>query len=310
MLKFAILGLGKMGSNIALQALEKGFDVVGFDLERKSFLEKKGVKLIDDIKDIKAALKQPRIVFMWIPAGPIVDETLSILIEVLDAGDIVVDAGNSFFRDSQARHKRLRKHNLNFIDAGTSGGLEGARSGANFMVGGDEDAVNQVKPIFEKLAVKEGYIHTGEAGSGHFVKLMHNAIEFGMLQAIGEGVAMLEKSDFNLDLKGIFNNWSNGSVIRSWLIELMAQGYGEDFDEISSYVEDTGEVNWAIEEALNMEVPIPVIAQSVMELFKSREDSNVAAKAVALMRHGFGGHPFGKAEGVAKERRTGKVGLQ
>ena len=309
-MKFAILGLGKMGSNIALQALEKGFDVVGFDLERKSFLEKKGVKLIDDIKDIKAALKQPRIVFMWIPAGPIVDETLSILIEVLDAGDIVVDAGNSFFRDSQARHKRLRKHNLNFIDAGTSGGLEGARSGANFMVGGDEDAVNQVKPIFEKLAVKEGYIHTGEAGSGHFVKLMHNAIEFGMLQAIGEGVAMLEKSDFNLDLKGIFNNWSNGSVIRSWLIELMAQGYGEDFDEISSYVEDTGEVNWAIEEALNMEVPIPVIAQSVMELFKSREDSNVAAKAVALMRHGFGGHPFGKAEGVAKERRTGKVGLQ
>ena len=308
-MKFAILGLGKMGSNIALQALEKGFDVVGFDLEKKSFLEKRGVKLIDDVKDIKATLKQPRIVFMWLPAGPIVDETLSALIEILDAGDIVVDAGNSFFRDSQARHKRLRKHNLNFIDAGTSGGLEGARSGANFMVGGDEDAVNQVKPIFEKLAVKEGYIHTGEAGSGHFVKLMHNAIEFGMLQAIGEGVAMLEKSDFNLDLKGIFNNWSNGSVIRSWLIELMAQGYGEDFDEISSYVEDTGEVNWAIEEALNMEVPIPVIAQSVMELFKSREDSNVAAKAVALMRHGFGGHPLGKAEGIARERRTGKVGL-
>ncbi len=308
-MKFAILGLGKMGSNIALQALEKGFDVVGFDLEKKSFLEKRGVKLIDDVKDIKATLKQPRIVFMWLPAGPIVDETLSALIEILDAGDIVVDAGNSFFRDSQARHKRLRKHNLNFIDAGTSGGLEGARSGANFMVGGDEDAVNQVKPIFEKLAVKEGYIHTGEAGSGHFVKLMHNAIEFGMLQAIGEGVAMLEKSDFDLNLKSIFKNWSNGSVIRSWLIELMAKGYTEDFDEISSYVEDTGEVNWAIEEALNMEVAIPVISQSVMELFKSREDSNVAAKAVALMRHGFGGHPLGKAEGIARERRTGKVGL-
>ena len=309
-MKFAIIGLGKMGSNIALQALEKGFYVVGLDLEKKTFLEKKGVELVSDIKDLETTLERPRIVFMWLPAGPIIDNTLDTLSDVLDAGDIVVDAGNSFFRDSQVRHKRLQKHGIGFIDAGTSGGLEGARNSANFMVGGDEEMVNKVEPVFEKLAVEGGYVHTGRTGSGHFVKLIHNAIEFGMLQAIGEGVAMLEKSDFNLDLKGIFNNWSNGSVIRSWLIELMAKGYAEDFDEISSYVEDTGEVNWAIEEALKMELPIPVIAQSVMELFKSRDNANVAAKAVALMRHEFGGHPFGKAEGIAKERRTGRVGLR
>lgn len=308
-MKFAIIGLGKMGSNIAMQAIEKGYKVAGFDLKKQDFLEKKGVKILSDVSEIRNLLKSPRIVFIFVPAGKAVDVVLDELTHVLDKGDIVIDAGNSYFKDSQARNKNLLKKGLHFIDCGTSGGLEGARYGACFMVGGDPKAVNLAKPILDDLAVKGGFFYAGKSGAGHFVKIIHNAIEFGMLQSIGEGFSLLTKQkEFDLNLQELFENWSHGSVIRSWLIELMAKGL-KNYDglkDIDSYVEDTGEVNWVVEDALKMEVPIPIISLSIMELFKSRQLENDSAKAIAVMRNEFGGHPFGKDNSIEKERKTGK----
>ena len=309
-MEIGIIGLGKMGSNIALQAVEKGLRVIGIDRQKKQELALKGVEAAADIAVIKT-LKAPRIIFLWIPAGPGVDLLMNTLVPILNKGDILIDGGNSHFRDSQARHKYLKSKGIEFIDCGTSGGIEGARNGACFMVGGELEVVMTAEPIFKKLAVPGGYIHAGRPGAGHFVKLIHNAIEFGMLQAIGEGLAILKKSEFILDLPDILHTWTHGSVIRGWLIELMENGLrnSKKIEEISSYVEDTGEVNWVLEEALKLEVPIPIIAQSIMELFKSRDEEKVSARAIAIMRHGFGSHPFGKDEAIAKERKTGKAGL-
>ncbi len=195
-----------------------------------------------------------------------------------------------------------------YLDTGTSGGITGARHGACFMVGGKEEGIKVVEPILKKLAVPGGYVHTGAPGTGHYVKLVHNGIEFGMLQAIGEGVSLMTRSGFDLDLEAIFTNWSHGSVIRSWLVELMAQGLKDrKVGDVQSYVEDTGEVNWLVQDAINKEIPIPVISQSVMELFRSREKDSDTYRAIAVMRHGFGGHPFGPDDYIKKERKTSRI---
>ena len=314
-MEFGIIGLGRMGANLAVQAVEKGIQVVGFDPgiapSKKEELVKGGVELSPDIAGLPKMLNPPRIVFLYVPAGPIVDQVLTELVAVLDKGDVIADGGNSYFRDSQVRHRRLAGRGIGYVDCGTSGGLEGARNGACFMVGGEPGPVKMVEPILKTLAVPEGYIHVGKPGAGHFAKIVHNGIEFGMLQAIGEGFALLRKSEYEIDIATLFHNWAHGSVIRGWLVELMERGLRkkEGLADVSSYVEDTGEVNWVIEEALKMEVPIPVISESVMALFRSRDADSDAAKAVAIMRHGFGGHPFGRDEAVARERKTGKVGL-
>lgn len=310
-MEFGIIGLGRMGANLARQAGGKGIRVVGFSRTRKEDLLKEGIELASDIGGLAALLSPPRVVFLYVPAGPTVDQVMKELVAVLDRGDVVVDGGNSHFRDSQARHRRLAEQGIGFVDCGTSGGLEGARHGACFMVGGETGPVKIVEPILRMLAVPEGYIHAGKPGAGHFVKLVHNGIEFGMLQAIGEGYALLINSEFELDIAAVFHNWAHGSVIRGWLVELMERGLHKEvgLSDISSYVEDTGEVNWLIEEALRLEVPVPVIAESVMALFRSRDTDNDWAKAVAIIRHEFGGHPFGRDDSVAKERKTGKIGL-
>ncbi len=310
-MEFGIIGLGRMGANLARQAVEKGIRVVGFSRSRKEELLKEGIELAADIRGLAELLSPPRVVFLYVPAGPTVDQVLTELVDVLAEGDVIVDGGNSHFRDSQVRHGRLARHGVAFVDCGTSGGLAGARQGACFMVGGETGPVKIVEPILKTLAVPEGYIHVGKPGAGHFAKLIHNGIEFGMLQAIGEGFAILRKSEYKIDIADLFHNWAHGSVIRGWLVELMEHGLREreGVADVSPYVEDTGEVNWLIEEALKMEVPVPVISESVMALFRSRDADNDAAKAIAIMRHEFGGHPFGRAEAVARERREGKVGL-
>jgi 6-phosphogluconate dehydrogenase len=239
-----------------------------------------------------------------------VDHVIESIVPNLSRGDILVDAGNSHFRDSRARQAGLAQRGIGFVDGGSSGGPVGARTGACFMVGGAPEDVERVEPILLRLSVPEGYLHAGPPGAGHFVKLIHNAIEFGMLQAIGEGVALLKASEYSIDLPALFHNWAHGSVIRGWLVELMEKGLRDfpDLGSVPSFVEDTGEVNWAIEEALKLEVPTPAISASINELFASRDSARVAHRAVSLLRHGFGGHPFGPDAAIAHERKTGKVG--
>ena len=306
--QLGIIGLGKMGGNLALQAAEKGIGVVGKARSTKPELEKRGVRVVDSYESFVSFLKHPRVIYLSLPAGPTVDSVLDELAPSLEKGDVVMDGGNSFYLDSIEREGRLWARGVYFLDCGTSGGLEGARHGACFMVGGRSEGVKIAEPLLKMLAVPDGYLHTGKPGSGHFAKLVHNGIEFGMLQSIGEGVALLRASSFDLDLQKVFKNWSNGSVIRGRLVELMEKGLREeDIEGIASYVEDTGEVNWLVQDAINKEVPIPVISQSVMELFKSRRHDGDAYSSIALMRHGFGGHPFGKDDGIIKERKTSRI---
>ncbi len=316
-LELGIIGLGKIGGNLAKQAVEKDIHVVGKDPAEKPELEQKGVLKVDSYEAFTDELESPRVIYLSLPAGELIDNVLEDLVPHLSEGDVVMDGGNSFFRDSLRRHQELEEEGIRFIDCGTSGGWKGARNGACFMVGGGEDAVELAAPILEKLSVDGGFLHVGGPGTGHFVKLVHNGIEFGMLQAIGEGVELLKDGaggDFEIDeedLADLFHNWSNGSVIRSWLVELMEEGLrsreNPDFEQIPNYIEDTGEVNWLVQEAMNSETPIPVISQSVNELFKSRGEQSQAYRAIALMRHGFGGHPFGEDEYIEEEREKSRI---
>ena len=294
--------------------MEKNISVVGKDPQEKTNLEDKGLTKVESYERFAEELDTPRIIYLSLPAGETIDKVIDELKTHLNEGDVIMDGGNSFFRDSLQRYKKLKKENIDFIDCGTSGGVTGARNGACFMIGGEKEAVKKVAPLLKELSVEGGFNHVGEPGSGHFVKLVHNGIEFGMLQAIGEGVELLKNSEFDIedkDMKDIFHNWSNGSVIRSWLVELMEEGLKSketpEYGDIESYIEDTGEVNWLVQEAVKNEVPIPVITQSVIELFKSRENQKEAYRAIALMRHGFGGHPFGKDEYIEEEREKSRI---
>jgi len=308
---FAVVGLGQMGGNLAHQALEKGFGVVGVDTQEvPGELIRAGLNAANSIAEIARDLAPPRIAFLYVPAGRVVDTVLDGLSEVLAEGDVIADGGNSYWGDSLRRHARLAQRGIRFVDVGTSGGVSGARHGACFMVGGETDAVALVEPILRALAVEDGYVHAGGPGAGHFVKLVHNGIEFGMLQAIGEGVDLLERYREQLPVSDILRCWRHGSVIRSWLVDLMEEAYRsrDGLASIPAFVEDTGEVNWLVDDALRMEVPIPVIAQSVMQLLSSRDEQKNWARAIAAMRHGFGGHPFGADENIACERRKGRIG--
>lgn len=311
-MEMGMVGLGKMGSNLAMHAAEKKIRVVGYSREVFNLdeLGRCGVKLVSTLNGLAESLQPPRVVFLFIPAGRAVDEVIDQLVPSLQAGDVVVDGGNSHFRDSIARQRRLDRARIGFVDCGTSGGPEGVRTGACFMVGGVKEAVARAAPILTALAVDEGFFYAGPPGAGHYVKLVHNAIEFGMLQSIGEGVELMRRSDFPIDLRGLFHVWSHGSVIRGWLIELMERGLREhpDLSKIPIYVDDTGEVNWAIEEAIRREVPMPAITQAVLALFASRGGGSDAARTVALLRNQFGGHRFGVQPAIARERRGSRVG--
>lgn len=308
---FGVVGLGRMGGGLALQALERGYQVVGLSAGGLTEeLRAAGVREAREASDFKSLLPPPRLVLVYVPAGPVVDEVIEGLAAALESGDIIADGGNSYWGDSIRRHARLEQRGLGFLDIGTSGGIEGARRGACFMVGGQRGAVARAEPLLQALAVAGGYVHAGPPGAGHYAKLVHNGIEFGMLQAIAEGVDLLEHHDSPLPVADVLRCWRHGSVIRSWLIDLMEQAYreGHGMESVPPYVEDTGEVNWLISDALAKERPIPVIAQAVMQLFSSRDERRPWARAIALMRHGFGGHPFGRSEAVRRERVEGRVG--
>ena len=309
--EFGIVGLGRMGANLALQALEKGVQIVGFDLkEVPEELISAGLVQIHSLDGFREKLTPPRAIFIYIPAGPAVDRAIDDILPHLDKGDILIDGGNSYWGDSIRRYRRLSEKGINFVDLGTSGGVEGARHGACFMAGGDKNAIARIEPLLLELATPSGYVHAGPPGAGHFTKLVHNGIEFGMLQAIGEGIDLLENYRDKLNVADVLRCWRHGSVIRSWLVDLMESAYRSEggLEAIPPYVEDTGEVNWLVNDAIRMEVPIPVISQAVMQLFTSRDDKKNWARAIAMMRHGFGGHPYGPDEPIVRERREGRVG--
>jgi len=309
--EFGVVGLGRMGGGLALQAREKGMKVAGFDpAGLRPELQKAGVVAVATLKGFCKELSAPRAVFLYIPAGPAVDALLGELAAALDPGDVVVDGGNSYWGDSIRRHERLKARGLQLVDLGTSGGVDGARHGACFMAGGERGAVERIEPMLLELSVSGGYVHAGPPGAGHFTKLVHNGIEFGMLQAIGEGVDLLERFRDELDIPAVLSCWRNGSVIRSWLVDLMHQAYVKEdgLSKVPSFVEDTGEVNWLVADALRMETPIPVISQAVMQLFATRDGQRNWARAIAMMRHGFGGHPYGPSAPIVEERKRGQVG--
>jgi 6-phosphogluconate dehydrogenase len=307
-MQLGIIGLGKMGGSLALQAVEKGVEVVGHSKHSHPDFKAEGVRLADTYEAFAGMLQIPRIIYLSLPAGQIIDQVMASLMPYLEKGDVLMDGGNSFFKDSMAREKALRDKGIHFLDCGTSGGVEGARTGACFMVGGSREGFKLVEPILMKLAVEGGVLHTGEPGSGHYAKLVHNGIEFGMNHAIGEGVELLMHGEFTFDMEKVFENWSHGSVIRGWLVELMAKGLREnDFAGIPPYVEDTGEVNWLVQYAIDREIAVPIISASVMSLFAVRGSGQDDNRAVALLRHGYGGHPFGKDEAIARERKTSRL---
>jgi 6-phosphogluconate dehydrogenase len=298
-MKFGIIGLGRMGGSLARQAMEKGHQVVGYNRRADATRELMNEGLLPAFSpdELVRNLDPPRALLVYVPHGKPTDQVLGDLKSRLGQGDLVVDGGNSHWKQSVRHYDELKAAGIRFLDVGTSGGVAGARRGACFMAGGDSEAYAMAEPILRALAVPDGVVHAGPAGAGHFVKLIHNAIEFGMLQAIGEGVDLLARSDYPLDLPAIFHNWSHGSVIRGWLVELMARGLRDhSLDELSSYVEDTGEVRWAVKYALDKDAWIPVIALAELALHRYRDSDSVAGKAVALLRNGFGEHPLHKKE--------------
>jgi 6-phosphogluconate dehydrogenase len=311
--ELAIIGLGRMGGNLALHARELGMRVVGYDLHGVSLeLMSAGVEPAQDLYALVQKLAPPRRILLYVPVGAGIDALLDTLVPVLERGDTIMDGGNSYWGDSRRRYARLQGHGIAYVDAGTSGGVAGARNGACFMLGGDPEPVAGLEPILRALAVPGGYVRAGGSGAGHFTKLVHNGIEFAMMQAIGEGVELLERFPERIDVGGVLGAFRHGSVIRSWLIDLLAEQYEthHGMDEVPGYVEDTGEVNWLIEDALHFEQPIPVICQSVMQLFASRDGGKRWARAIALMRNAFGGHPFGASPALRELRRTGKLSGQ
>ena len=309
--EFGVVGLGRIGGNLARQALEKGMRIVGFTRHgaAKDILES-GLIEIHSYPEFREHLSSPRVVFVYVPAGPLVDEILDNLADHLEPGDLLVDGGNSYWGDSIRRSRKYGEKGIHLVDLGTSGGVDGARHGACFMAGGDREAVARIEPMLIELAVEGGYVHSGPSGAGHFTKLVHNGIEFGMLQAIGEGIDLLEHYRDKLNIPDVIHCWRNGSVIRSWLMDLMEEAYRKEggMEKIPPFVEDTGEVNWLVSDAIKMEVPVPVISQSIMQLFTSRDSHKHWARAIAMMRHGFGGHPYGADEAIVEERREGQVG--
>ncbi|MBL6455279.1 NADP-dependent phosphogluconate dehydrogenase [Belnapia sp. T6] len=306
-----IVGLGRIGGGLARNALGKGIRVVGQTRSgAPEALLQAGLEEIRDAAAFRERLTPPRRVLLYVPAGPATEKVLDQVAAALEPGDVIADGGNSYWGDSIRRQARLAERGLRFVDLGTSGGISGAGEGACFMAGGEREAVAALEPVLHALAVEGGYVHAGPPGAGHFVKLVHNGIEFGMLQAIAEGYGLLRRWHASLDIPGTVECWRHGSVVRSWLVDLLAEALHRDpgLGKPSAYIEDTGEVNWLVMDAMRMEAPIPVIAQSVMQLFTSRGASEDAAKAIVQMRHGFGGHPFGPEKSVAEERQEGRVG--
>ena len=297
-----IVGLGRMGAGIGRRLLRNGFTVFGYDKDRENSEKAKndGIKVLDNLFRIREVFTQEkRIIWIMVPAS-VVDAVIDEIEKFLSPGDIVIDGGNSYFRDSMARHRRLADKGIGFLDVGVSGGVWGEKEGYCMMIGGNKEDFEYVEPIFKALATKgAGYGYLGKAGAGHFVKMVHNGIEYAMMEAIAEGFELMKESEFNLDLKEVARIYNTGSVIRSWLMELVEKAFEDfgDLKDVEGYVEDTGEGRWTVIEAINMAIPLPNIADSLFMRFRSRQKDSFRDKLLAALRFEFGGHGVRKKDG-------------
>ena len=299
-MRLAMIGLGRMGGNMTERLVKGGHEVVAFDRTRdvvdKYVLH--GATGAYTITDIPARLKSPRIVWIMVPAGKAVDETIAQLLPGMSKGDVIIDGGNSNFHDSMRRAADLQGKGIHFVDSGTSGGIWGLANGYCLMIGASPEAFKLCEPIFKTLAPPDGYAHMGPPGSGHYVKMIHNGIEYGALQAYAEGYEILHASkDFKLDLHKIAAVWNHGSVVRSWLNELAETAFEKDpnLNDLRGYVEDSGEGRWTVQEAIDLNVPAPVITLSLLARLRSRQADSFSAKVIAALRNEFGGHAVKKS---------------
>ncbi len=295
-MEIGLVGLGKMGFNLALNLSEHGVQVIGCDPSKdaRDKLNKEGIQTCSCMKSLVDKLPDKKVIWLMVPSGEITESCISEIKGLLKKGDIVIDAGNSNYKDSMRHAAELEEKEIQFLDVGTSGGISGARNGACLMIGGDRKAYEYLENVFHAISEKDGCLYTGKSGSGHFMKMIHNGIEYGMMQAIGEGFQILEKSEFNYNLAEVAKNWNHGSVIRGWLMELAQKQFllHPGLKDIKGVVAASGEAKWTVETALELESPVPIIALSLMIRNSTLEEDNFSCKVVSALRNGFGGHSY------------------
>jgi 6-phosphogluconate dehydrogenase len=295
-LELGFVGLGRMGGNMVLRLLKGGHRIVAWDPNASTLAETAGAGAVaaSGLHDVVAQLREkPRAVWVMVPSGTPTEQVIHDLAQALAPGDVVIDGGNSYYKDSVRRAGLLRERGVQYVDSGTSGGIFGLQNGYCLMVGGDEAVCRRLEPVFTTLAPKDGYMHVGDHGAGHYVKMIHNGIEYGMMEAYAEGFEILQASPYNLDLARIASLWRNGSVVRSWLLDLAAEALREDpkLEHVKDYVEDSGEGRWTVVESIERAIPAPVLALALQARFRSRQPSSFGAKVLAALRNKFGGHP-------------------
>ncbi len=294
-MELGLYGLGRMGGNMVVRLARGGHHVVAANRSPGPVREAEAQGAIPayTVEEMVGKLQQtPKIVWLMVPSGQVTDDTLKHVMSLLKAGDIIIDGGNSNFKDTMRRAKDVTAAGMHYMDCGTSGGIWGLKVGYSLMIGGERETFQHCEPIFKTLAPENGYAYLGSSGAGHFVKMVHNGIEYGMLQAYGEGFEIIEKSEFHPDLREVTRVWQNGSVVRSWLLDLAALAFAEDpeLKNIAGYVEDSGEGRWTVQAAIDENVPAPVITLSLMQRFISRQQESFSAKVIAALRNQFGGH--------------------
>ena len=299
-MEIGFIGLGKMGYNLALNLKNQDYTVIAYDVtpENVDRIAKEGILPAYSLAELTAKFTQQRVVWLMVPSGEVVDQVIEELLPYLTKNDILIDGGNSFYKDSVRRFEYLKDRGIHFLDCGTSGGTSGALHGACTMIGGEKAVFEACEPLFKDLCVEDGYLYCGKPGSGHFTKMIHNGIEYGMMQSIAEGFEVLNKSEYEVDFQAVAKVWNNGSVVRSWLMELAENAFSKDADlsGIKGIMHSSGEGKWTLETALNLGVPVPVIAMSVLMRYRSQEEDTFAGKVVAALRNEFGGHKVEKAE--------------
>lgn len=293
-MKIGFIGLGKMGYNMVQRLLHDKHEVVVFNRDKSKIDEiaKKGAIPSYSLEELVSKLPERKVVWLMVPSGKPVDENLDALLSLLQKNDIIIDGGNSFWRESQKRAEKAAAKGIHFLDCGTSGGVWGLKNGYCLMYGGEKEAADFVEPIFKTLAPEHGYVYCGQSGTGHLVKMVHNGIEYGMMQAYAEGFEILQKSPYNINITKVADAWQYGSVIRSWLLELAVDAFKEDpnLEKLEDYVQDSGEGRWTVQTAMDFEVPAHVITASLYTRFQSRQDESFAMKVLAALRNQFGGH--------------------